>query len=37
MYAVLGLIPHAGAGLMIERALHEYLGLFWAKLRGQAR
>jgi uncharacterized SAM-binding protein YcdF (DUF218 family) len=36
IYAVLGLIPHAGAGLMIERALHEYLGLFWAKLRGQA-
>jgi uncharacterized SAM-binding protein YcdF (DUF218 family) len=34
---VLGLIPHAAAGLMIERALHEYLGLFWAKLRGQAR
>ena len=33
---VLGLIPHAGASLMIERALHEYLGLFWAKLRGQA-
>ena len=37
MYAVLALIPHAGAGLMIERALHEYLGLFWARLRGQAR
>jgi uncharacterized SAM-binding protein YcdF (DUF218 family) len=33
---VLGLIPHAAAGLMIERALHEYLGRFWAKLRGQA-
>ena len=30
-------IPHAGAGFMIERALHEYLGLFWAKLRGQAQ
>jgi uncharacterized SAM-binding protein YcdF (DUF218 family) len=29
-------IPHAGAGFMIERALHEYLGLLWAKLRGQA-
>jgi uncharacterized SAM-binding protein YcdF (DUF218 family) len=37
MYAVLGLLPHAGAGLMIERALHEYLGILWAKLRGQAR
>jgi uncharacterized SAM-binding protein YcdF (DUF218 family) len=30
-------IPHAGAGFVIERALHEYLGLFWAKLSGQAR
>jgi uncharacterized SAM-binding protein YcdF (DUF218 family) len=30
-------VPHAGAGFMIERALHEYVGLFWAKLRGQAR
>jgi uncharacterized SAM-binding protein YcdF (DUF218 family) len=37
MSVVLGLIPHAGAGLMAERALHEYLGLFWARLRGQAR
>jgi len=34
---VLGLSPHATAGLRIERALHEYLGRFWAKLRGQAR
>lgn len=34
---VLGLIPRAGAGLTIERALHEYLGRFWARLRGQAR
>jgi uncharacterized SAM-binding protein YcdF (DUF218 family) len=34
---VLGLVPRAGAGLIIERALHEYLGLFWARLRGQAR
>ncbi len=33
---VLGLIPHAGAALTIERALHEYLGLLWARLRGQA-
>ena len=30
-------IPHAGAGFVIERALHEYLGLFWAKLSGQAQ
>jgi hypothetical protein len=34
---MLGWFPHAGAGQMIERALHEYLGLFWAKVRGQAR
>ena len=33
---VLGWFPHAGAGLTLERALHEYLGLFWAKLLGQA-
>jgi uncharacterized SAM-binding protein YcdF (DUF218 family) len=33
---LLGWIPHAGPSLMIERALHEYLGLVWAKLRGQA-
>ena len=32
-----GLFPRAEAGWMIERALHEYLGLFWARLRGQAR
>jgi uncharacterized SAM-binding protein YcdF (DUF218 family) len=31
------LIPRAGAAGTIERALHEYLGLFWARLRGQAR
>jgi uncharacterized SAM-binding protein YcdF (DUF218 family) len=30
-------IPHAGAAFVIERALHEYLGILWAKLRGQAR
>ena len=34
---MLGWFPHAHAGLMIERALHEYLGLFWARMRGQAR
>jgi uncharacterized SAM-binding protein YcdF (DUF218 family) len=34
---LLGLMPHAGAAFAIERGLHEYLGLFWAKLRGQAR
>lgn len=34
---LLGWFPHAQAGLMIERALHEYLGLFWARMRGQAR
>jgi uncharacterized SAM-binding protein YcdF (DUF218 family) len=34
---LLGYFPHAGAGQMIERALHEYLGLFWARMRGQAR
>jgi len=34
---MLSWFPHAHAGLIIERALHEYLGLFWAKLRGQAR
>jgi uncharacterized SAM-binding protein YcdF (DUF218 family) len=34
---VLGFIPHAGPGVMIERAWHEYLGLAWAKLRGQAQ
>jgi uncharacterized SAM-binding protein YcdF (DUF218 family) len=33
---VMGWIPHAGAGVMIERSLHEYLGIFWAKLLGQA-
>jgi uncharacterized SAM-binding protein YcdF (DUF218 family) len=32
---LLGLFPHAGAGAEIEHALHEYLGLLWAKLRGQ--
>ena len=32
---LLNLIPHAGPGLRVERALHEYLGLVWAKLRGQ--
>ena len=34
---LLGWFPHAQAGVMIERALHEYLGLFWARMRGQAR
>jgi len=34
---LLALIPRAGASQTIERALHEYLGLFWARLRGQAR
>jgi uncharacterized SAM-binding protein YcdF (DUF218 family) len=34
---MLGWFPHAGAGQMIERALHEYLGLLWARMRGQAR
>ena len=34
---MLSWFPHAQAGLIVERALHEYLGLFWAKLRGQAR
>jgi uncharacterized SAM-binding protein YcdF (DUF218 family) len=33
---MLGLFPRAEAGWMIERALHEYLGLFWARIRGQA-
>jgi uncharacterized SAM-binding protein YcdF (DUF218 family) len=32
---LLGLIPRAKAGEQIERALHEYLGLLWAKFRGQ--
>jgi uncharacterized SAM-binding protein YcdF (DUF218 family) len=36
MGSLLGLIPRAGAGGTIERALHEYLGLLWARLRGQA-
>jgi uncharacterized SAM-binding protein YcdF (DUF218 family) len=36
LYYLLGWIPHAGAGQTIERTLHEYLGLFWAKLLGQA-
>ena len=35
-HSLLGLIPHAGPGVLIERALHEYLGLLWGKLRGQA-
>jgi uncharacterized SAM-binding protein YcdF (DUF218 family) len=34
---MLSWFPHAQAGLIVERALHEYLGLFWAKVRGQAR
>ncbi len=34
---LLGYFPHAQAGLTVERALHEYLGLFWARMRGQAR
>jgi uncharacterized SAM-binding protein YcdF (DUF218 family) len=34
---ILGFIPHAGPGVMIERSWHEYLGIAWAKLHGQAR
>jgi hypothetical protein len=34
---MLGLIPHAGPGVTIERTWHEYLGLAWARLRGQAQ
>jgi uncharacterized SAM-binding protein YcdF (DUF218 family) len=34
---MLSLFPHAQAGLIVERALHEYLGIFWARMRGQAR
>jgi uncharacterized SAM-binding protein YcdF (DUF218 family) len=33
---MLGWFPHARAGLTIELAMHEYLGLFWARIRGQA-
>jgi len=36
LHRALGWIPHAGAGHMIERTLHEYLGVVWAKLLGQA-
>jgi uncharacterized SAM-binding protein YcdF (DUF218 family) len=31
---LLDLIPNANAGMLTEKALHEYLGLVWAKLRG---
>jgi uncharacterized SAM-binding protein YcdF (DUF218 family) len=34
---MLGLFPHARAGQTIELALHEHLGLLWARMRGQAR
>jgi uncharacterized SAM-binding protein YcdF (DUF218 family) len=34
---LLGWVPHAQAGLTTERALHEYLGILWARIRGQAR
>ena len=33
---LLNLFPHAYAAVLVERALHEYLGLVWTKLRGQA-
>ncbi|HEX7597641.1 MAG TPA: ElyC/SanA/YdcF family protein [Polyangia bacterium] len=33
---ILGWIPHPGPGVMIERSWHEYLGIAWAKLHGQA-
>jgi len=36
-YHLLGCIPHANPGVLIERAVHEYLGVAWAKLRGQGR
>ena len=34
---LLGWFPHAQAGVTTERALHEYLGILWARMRGQAR
>lgn len=32
---LLNLFPNAGAALVLENTLHEYLGLAWAQLRGQ--
>jgi uncharacterized SAM-binding protein YcdF (DUF218 family) len=32
---LLEMVPHANAAVLLEQAFHEYLGLVWAKLRGQ--